>query len=229
MFRRISVASVVLALGFALAAPSWAAAANTVGETFDPSGGSNCSPAQRTFLQLGPAQYVVPSSGVLTSWSHLAAGSPPQLNLTVARHQTGNDYLIVGHSPLESPAANTLNTFPTRIPVEAGDVIGLHTETLGQCFRFTDATYQWASLDGPDPTPGNVVTFGAPGPNAQFDIAARLESDADRDGFGDETQDQCPTNASIQSPCPVKKKKCKHKKRHKRAAVVSKKCKKKHH
>jgi hypothetical protein len=215
-------------MGFALAAPGSAAAATTVGETFDPSAGGNCSPANRTFLQLGPAQYVIPFSGVLTSWSHQAAASPPELNLTVARHQTGNDYLIVGHSSAESPALNTLNTYATRIPVEPGDVIGLHTQTLGQCFLFTDATYQWTSLDGDDPAPGTVVTFGPPAPNARFDIAARLEPDADRDGFGDETQDQCSTNASIQSPCPVKKK-CKHKKRHKRAAVVAKKCKKKHH
>jgi len=29
-----------------------------------------------------------------------------------------------------------------------------------------------------------------------------LEPDADHDGFGDETQDQCPTHASTQGPCP---------------------------
>jgi Ca2+-binding RTX toxin-like protein len=33
-------------------------------------------------------------------------------------------------------------------------------------------------------------------------IAANVEPDSDRDGFGDETQDQCPTNATIQGPCP---------------------------
>jgi Ca2+-binding RTX toxin-like protein len=33
-------------------------------------------------------------------------------------------------------------------------------------------------------------------------VAANVEPDSDRDGFGDETQDQCPTNASIQGPCP---------------------------
>jgi Ca2+-binding RTX toxin-like protein len=34
-------------------------------------------------------------------------------------------------------------------------------------------------------------------------IAANVEPDSDRDGFGDETQDQCPTNATIQGPCPA--------------------------
>ena len=66
---------------------------------------------------------------------------------------------------------------------------------------------------------------------------ARLEADADRDGFGDETQDQCPTDASTQGACPVtpvtpapsvKKKKCKkHKKKHSAESAKKKKCKKK--
>jgi hypothetical protein len=36
-----------------------------------------------------------------------------------------------------------------------------------------------------------------------LDLSATLEPDADHDGFGDETQDQCPTNASTQGACPV--------------------------
>jgi hypothetical protein len=34
-------------------------------------------------------------------------------------------------------------------------------------------------------------------------IRATIEADADHDGFGDETQDQCPTDATTQGPCPV--------------------------
>jgi Ca2+-binding RTX toxin-like protein len=37
----------------------------------------------------------------------------------------------------------------------------------------------------------------------RIDIAAKVEPDSDRDGFGDETQDQCPTNATVQGPCPL--------------------------
>ncbi|MGH2958154.1 MAG: hypothetical protein ACRDKE_01000, partial [Solirubrobacterales bacterium] len=33
-------------------------------------------------------------------------------------------------------------------------------------------------------------------------IAAVLEADADGDGFGDETQDSCPTHADLQVACP---------------------------
>ena len=68
-------------------------------------------------------------------------------------------------------------------------------------------------------------------------FAVFVEPDADHDGFGDETQDQCPTNASTQGTCPaapvtpvttVKKKKCKKKKKkHSAESAKKKKCKKK--
>src|SRR5262249_49078219 len=32
-------------------------------------------------------------------------------------------------------------------------------------------------------------------------VSAVIEPDADHDGFGDETQDQCPTQATTQGPC----------------------------
>jgi hypothetical protein len=44
---------------------------------------------------------------------------------------------------------------------------------------------------------------GAPEPETLVNISVVLEPDADHDGFGDETQDQCPTNATTQGPCPT--------------------------
>jgi hypothetical protein len=61
-----------------------------------------------------------------------------------------------------------------------------------------------------------------------------VEPDSDGDGFGDETQDLCPTNAAIQVACPVSvtpaagaKKKCKKKKRKDSAEAAKRKCKRK--
>ena len=68
-----------------------------------------------------------------------------------------------------------------------------------------------------------------------MDLSATLEPDADHDDFGDESQDQCPTNASTQGACPVTpatptKKKCKKHKKHRSAkSAKKKKCKKKKH
>ncbi len=38
-------------------------------------------------------------------------------------------------------------------------------------------------------------------PNSAYNLSAKLEPDADGDGFGDETQDQCPTDAATQDQC----------------------------
>jgi hypothetical protein len=61
-----------------------------------------------------------------------------------------------------------------------------------------------------------------------------IEADADGDGFGDETQDACPTDAATQDACPAAptspttRKRCKKKhKKHAAGAAKKKKCKKK--
>ncbi|MGZ5316634.1 MAG: hypothetical protein ACXWFE_12330 [Solirubrobacterales bacterium] len=63
-----------------------------------------------------------------------------------------------------------------------------------------------------------------------MNASAVIEPDADRDGFGDETQYRCSTSAATQGRCPAKasKKKCKKKgKGKKTASSAKKKCKKK--
>jgi hypothetical protein len=93
-------------------------------------------------------------------------------------------------------------------------------------------------LSGADPAPGETRSaVGAPDPVTLLNVSAVLEPDADGDGFGDETQDQCPTNATTQGPCPtpaaaptgqraVAIKKCKKKFPGKAKAKKRKKCKK---
>src|SRR5205085_4335180 len=53
-------------------------------------------------------------------------------------------------------------------------------------------------------TPPLVDGQGARGSNAvagELLVSADIEPDADHDGFGDETQDQCPSQATTQGPC----------------------------
>lgn len=158
-------------------------------------------------------QYAVPFSGVLTSWSYLAAGSPGQLALLVVKligeeHTALPGYPYnkatvqkVGESASVMPSANLLNTFPTRIPVQAGHLIGLKSSSKGQCYAEHRPEYEMAF--GSTSGLGSTVNFSVKEDNEmQLDVLARLEPDADGDGFGDETQDQCPTSASTQGPCP---------------------------
>ena len=210
---------------------SSAEAAVTVGATFTPDLG--CGSPNATLQAVSPnGQYAAPSAGVLTLWSFQADASPPQLKFKVGRSVGGSGFTIVGDSPRQTMTPNVLNTFPIRIPVQSGDVIGYYHEGPSggdKCVRNAAPAYSTRFVNV-DPAPGSTMTYMTVGA-LQIDLSAVLEPDADRDGYGDETQDQCPTNAATQGPCPatpVKKKKCKkHKKHHSAESAKKKKCKKK--
>jgi hypothetical protein len=174
---------------------------------------------------------------VITSWSFQASfGAVPQgLKLKVGRPAGGANFTIVGESAPKDPVSNQLNTYTdVSIPVQAGDAIGLWPGTAvfeAHFFQTIAASAGFGAVVHVDDLAPNA-TDGFDGPNAyQVDVSAKLEPDADHDGFGDETQDQCSTNPSTQGACaasPTPRKKCKKKKKHRSAdAAKKKKCKKK--
>jgi Ca2+-binding RTX toxin-like protein len=198
--RRCSLAPLV-AVAALIATPGGAAAATPIGQAFTPSIGCAAS----TFIQsTSPGgSYAAPLSGVITSWSYQADAAPPsQLRLKVARSVGGNSFLVVGQSDLQPPAASVLNTFPTRISAQAGDVIGFYQSQLKPCgvsmAGFVDHFFPFTDVQ-PSDTPATFNMGGA----FQMDIAAAIEPDADNDAFGDETQDQCPGQAGPNNGCPA--------------------------
>lgn len=152
----------------------------------------------------GVPGFTVPSDGVITSWSYQAAATfvPTALKLKMARRAGGNDFTVVGESDPESPSASRLNTFLTRIPVLSGDILGMHTLSPDNRFcghTLISTTYH--KLQNADTPPGTTATF-APDADFELDLAATLEPDADRDGYGDETQDACPADGALHDlPC----------------------------
>ena len=59
-----------------------------------------------------------------------------QIKLKVGRNTGSNSFLIVGESDVGVAAASSLNTFPARISVQAGEVIGVTPVTNGlPCVR----------------------------------------------------------------------------------------------
>lgn len=230
----------VTALAFCASASS-AGAAVTVGSTFTPTdlfGG----PGTNIQSSSPGNSYTVPTNGVITSWSFEAAADFfPPLKLKVVRPAGGDDFNTVGDSRPEPPTGGTLNTFQTRISVRAGDLLGnsYSDTTTGLRLLVTGSgfnAHQLCAVCGDpvfDPPAGMTATY-TPAFDAQIDVSAVLESDADQDGFGDETQDQCPTNPATAGPCPptaaastgqraAALKKCKKK----RSKKARKKCKKK--
>jgi hypothetical protein len=172
----------------------------TLGRTLAPSA-SDCG--GNSYIPTGPADYrfSAPADGVVTSWSYLStADLDGTLKLKIFRPLGGVDYMAVADSAPETPtAANALNTFSTRISVRQGDRIAVHSADLPCTTNVGPGSHIWAPGD---PAPNSTTTF----PNSSqraVDLSAVVEADADGDGYGDTSQDLCPTDASTQGTCPI--------------------------
>ena len=178
-----------------------AGAAMQVGQTFNPD--LACNPDITFLVTTSPGNaYVVPSNGVITSWKFQASSAPPSaMRLKIGRSNGGNNFTIVGQSALETPAAGRVNTFTTRIPVRAGDILGYYfgPPVAGQCASSTPG-YGDHYLAGVDVPPGTSANYASES-GYRPDISALLEPDADDDGFGDETQDCAPADPSRAEDC----------------------------
>ncbi len=165
---------------------------------------------QDTVASTTPSYTVPAGGGVITSWSHKAGSAAGrELGLKVwQRTGVATDFTAVGQSGLKVLTTSTVNTFAVRIPVQAGDVLGLRMGNPSSipaggaaCVHNTASSGDWSPM-GADAPLGTTVTLFSPGTAYRLNIAANIEPDADGDGFGDESQDQCPTDASTQGSCP---------------------------
>jgi len=154
-------------------------------------------PSDTWVQSTSPGQsYAAPFAGVLTSWSFRDLADSA-LKLKVFRPQGGNSFTVVGESA-PAQTASGLNTFPTRIAVQAGDLLGLYHASFGsscQAGIVPPPIYTAHRVIGADQPPGTSATFTQFN-NLRLNVAAILEPDADNDGFGDETQDNCPAVAN---------------------------------
>jgi hypothetical protein len=205
---RLIVAVAAGAVFATLSAPSAAGAAVSLGQTGAPDG--KCG-GQYYLIQSateGNPRYSVPSGpyGVITKWSFQGFSSDPGAGRLFVWRPTAapNKFIYVDSTGTETFALGAVSTFATRLPVHVGDVLGmLATQPclLGppgqpagdEVSYFPSAT---------EPPKGSTQTTTTTLFGTRILIAANVEPDSDRDGFGDETQDQCPTNATTQGPCP---------------------------
>jgi hypothetical protein len=192
--------------------PAIASAATTIGADMthnspqDPSACTNDSSVPACdfapFTEGGAAQ-VAPANGVVVRWRVEDASGP--LALRVIRPGPPGQYLFVSSSVTELPFGTGVATFGTRQPINAGDYIGVELQSptttigldnIGKAPGASVALWAGPLADGTSATPAGTVD------TARGYVNADIEPDADRDGFGDETQDLCPSNASTQGPCP---------------------------
>jgi len=197
-FRHVTLA-VSLGLLFVAAGYGQASAATTVGQTFTPTASCISETDYQTGVASGTS-FVLPFSGVITSWSFQAAATPPTLKLKVGRGTGLSSYTTIGESALVTPAPNALSSFPTRILAAANDVLGVFAATSGACAMQTGSLADTDSYISGDQAAGTTNIYLS-STSSRLGVSAQLERDADGDGFGDETQDACPTSAAIQGAC----------------------------
>ena len=190
----------------AVAAPSVASASVTIGGDIavtgapiqcDPGGGTVCELAQ---LSLAGAQTEAPFNGVVVRWRVNGASGP--LALRVLRAAVGFNHTFVSTSGLATPATTGVATFPTRQPINAGDHVGIEVGPSSKVSSSAPSPAGASAAVWPATPDGSAAAPLVTG-DAVFAYNADVEPDADGDGFGDETQDQCPANASTPGPCPL--------------------------
>lgn len=220
--RVLAVGIAVVAL-LAFAIPASASGAVTIGsaltlqddanEYLNCGGNPPCTVRQNDLAASSTASggLVAPMDGVVVRWRIKVGSSTGPVALRVIRFSAfprGNTG--VGTGPTVTPPLNQTTTYDVRLPISGGNGVTPGDQVgIDCCFTnfyvFHDFSFGsgwninvWgpALVDNAPPRTAND-TFH----DVELLINADIEADADLDGYGDETQDLCPTNAAIQGPC----------------------------
>jgi hypothetical protein len=219
--RRLTVVgglALVVALAGELSASAVGIPIGEVGEAFPPDALNSCIPADplNTSLELFQTSradgigYVVPRDGVITSWSFHGSGlQGSQVTLRVYRPEPPDQFVPVGDGgPVQALSGDRLFVTGTRLPVEAGEIIGLRSEKVGGvsggiCASAGGNGDTYRFLAGTAPTDLGAAANYSEASGLKLDISAEVEHDVDGDGYGDESQDACPRLSSTQDACPI--------------------------
>jgi hypothetical protein len=208
---RLVVAAASIALAISLSGATGALASTRFGDDCPAVSGTTTVSATQLKAAQGPLPLTAPAAGVITSWGFNAnvpplGEEPYTMRLKVLRPTSNpNAFTVVGESAREG-ARDGSNSFGTRIPIQAGDHLatgGGDELAVSLYCEPTDLTDEFGVVAGDVPV-GSNQTF-MPVANVRLALWAAVEPDADNDGFGDETQDQCPQSATTQVACPVVK------------------------
>ena len=169
---------------------------------------ANCTQGPSTmaqYLEAGSPSYVAPSAGVLTSYSVRASSAPGAVRLVVFGPSPAPGHrTVVAVSAQNAVVINSVNTFATRVPVAAGQSIGLNNSADGMlCWGSGVAGDEVDAVTPFDPSVSTDFGGGNPQAGKRVNISAVLEPDVDGDLYGDLTQDLCPQSRLTQAACPA--------------------------
>jgi hypothetical protein len=205
MNRQFIGALLIGALSLALMIP---AAASAAGPT---EFGSDCTPNWADSLEGSAAEGGVPGeggapvSGVITSWRlRTVAGAEPsaiRLQVWLPSNKAGI-YTLEAQSEPVTPIA-TESTFATRVPIAAGDRLGISPSGANPIFPacVTENTPTEVVVMREYTEVGKIGVGSEAAHDTLLPVVATIEPDADGDGYGDLTQDLCPSDPTTQGPC----------------------------
>jgi hypothetical protein len=148
-----------------------------------------------------PLPITAPSTGVITKATLNLPGvaAVPETLRVLRGTGVPNEFTVLAESAPFTLTAGTVG-YPVRVPVTAGDLLGLGGSAALMCAT-GDAADVVGVITG-NPAVGAPATY-TPTTSRALSVVATIEPDVDKDGYGDTTQDLCPQSASFQSACPV--------------------------
>jgi Domain of unknown function DUF11 len=192
--RALALAGVLAALGPAVAAH----AATTVGSDLSKTPTTSLCATSCTAFGIsstsGAPVAAAPSDGVIVRWRVRSAS--PAATITLRTLQpSGSSYAGVSASDSQTVPSGT-STYAARIPVKAGDIIGV--DMSGSAKIFVPSTAFGSQIFNPPLTSSRPPSMRV---DDELLVNADIEPDVDGDGYGDETQDLCPSDASRHTAC----------------------------
>lgn len=205
MRRRAGIVGIVVVAAIAAVAPG-AQGATTLGSDLQSAASDGifcpgiCTSVQ---MELPTRTVAAPANGVLVRWRIRTNGPGGPFVLRVIRPVSGTTVTGIATSTSQSPLAAGIAEFGTRLPVRQGDRIGLgFTSTNSALFKSSVAAPgAMAFYFSPDVLDGATLPATIENDGTELLFNADFEPDADGDGFGDETQDTCPTIAGSAAGC----------------------------
>ncbi|HET8535954.1 MAG TPA: PASTA domain-containing protein [Solirubrobacteraceae bacterium] len=191
------MAAAALAAALTIAAPASAATLGSTGAATTGNCGSDLLAWETD------TAYTVPADGIIMSMATNTPTPGKHFTFKILRPSGAGVTVVASSGPIVEVAGT--NTVTMNAAVKAGDQLGFYSSDGADCAISTSGGGSVAvkGTAGGDPAVGANITPDGAGA-AQLALSATFEPDADHDGFGDETQDSCPTDPGIHTgPCTI--------------------------
>lgn len=146
----------------------------------------------------GQPSYVVPApGGTITAWSEVPlSGKGAERLLVAAPAASAGQYKVLALSPEESVSGTEAQSFPVKIQVQAGDILGLQTLSHSELnCQFHGFGGDLVEVIPGEHGEGQPLTSESkptePEPEERLNLTATMQPDA------------CPTDPSTDESCPV--------------------------